>query len=376
MVNSPMYGYPVFSVGSMIRKFESKHTPPEAAHRIVNIDFPTRINAVVLDQSKVAPNKEMIFPGGEILFSVGCFIKVRVTMIDAQSGGITFKGFIQREVLAKHAYDLMCNALGVSPALQVEVDEQHVLKHSGLGSSGAVLAAVCVAINEMYDCPISDLELLQYIVGNYGEEVDDGNNQQLQCNPCFGGSISTGLFAGGIQILSGFATPIFETNYDANVLIGIPNDYIPMSASEEIARHAQYLFGDNNTDDIRAQINETAMSKNIAYEVIHKVMPSLVHGDLSELGKLSYKFSFGNGSHSVNDTTWLYPRCNAIAKRISRLFTDEYCTVLGISSVGPAFYAVVENERQEEECLSLFESQHLACSLVPIYNNKYQVHYV
>ena len=371
------HGYLIFPAGELFHQLDKLKIRKGRLlmHPLVKIRFPTRINAIVLDQTKVAPNEAMIFSGGEVLFSIGRFIYVQATWCGNNSGNLSIDKNVKRKSLVKHAYHIMCKALDATPSLCITVDESEVIKHSGVGTSGAILRAVCVAINEMYGCPIKNLDLLQYIAGNYGEEVDDINTNELQCNPCFGGSISTGLFEGGIQILSGFATPIFQMHYSGNVLIGIPNDYTPYGATEEISRHATYLFKNTDPASQNSPVMELQYNHNIAFQIIHKVMPNLVHGEISELGRLIYDFNYSNESFSVNDTTWLYPRSKEIANHLSQLYLNGHCLSLGISSVGPAFYAIVKNEAQEKECRKAFEAENLTCLLSKIWNEKYQTSY-
>lgn len=120
-------------------------------------------------------------------------------------------------------------ALGVPTSLSISVDESNVIKHCGFGSSGAILGAICSSINELFGNPISNLDLITYIASNYGEEVNDNNKDRLKLVQCIGGSLSSGLTKGGIQVIAGMATPIMSAEYIGKVVIGVPNDFKPKS---------------------------------------------------------------------------------------------------------------------------------------------------
>ncbi|MCD8146605.1 MAG: hypothetical protein LUD84_04915, partial [Clostridiales bacterium] len=136
-----MYGYPIFKVGEVINKFGGSVLDKqlELVHPKVKITFPTRLNTLVLDQTKVVPNPQMLYPAGEVLISIWNPVIVEVSFLGNFDGDISITGTIKRRGLVVHAYHLMCQALNRKPSLAIYVDDSRVKKHVGLGSSGAIL---------------------------------------------------------------------------------------------------------------------------------------------------------------------------------------------------------------------------------------------
>ena len=133
------------------------------------------------------------------------FIKVKIEIIAKDGGNIEFSNRTKRKVLAKHSYLLMCDALKVSPSIKIDINDNGIPKHCGMGSSSSTIAAVAAAINELYGCPIDNQDLIKYLASNHGEEVSNDNPDSLKVVQCIGGGATNGLSDEGIIIISGRA---------------------------------------------------------------------------------------------------------------------------------------------------------------------------
>jgi len=372
-----MAGFPRFRATNIINEFEgniSNINKISLIHKQVKISFPTRLNIMVLDQTKIAPNEDMIFPAGEVLISVKKFINVTIKYLNNDRGELVIKDSVRRKVLAHRAYHLITHVLRQTPSLIIDIDDSEVIKHSGLGTTGATLGAVCVAINEMYGNPISRLDLARYLAANYGEEIDDENQEELQCMPSFGGSFLGGLFDGSVLIIAGHAVPIMSGEYCGSVVIGIPEDYVPGTAASEVERHGQYLF-ENPMVAEDAPVVSKSYNANIAYHMLNEAMPLLRLGDISGISKLSFDMNFNVEAHGVSDFDWFFPRANEIANNIRYLYDEGHCDGLGKSSTGPAFFALVRNQVQYDEVEKSFKAQNMKVISTEVCSETYEVEF-
>ena len=369
-----MGGYPCFRADEIINEYEGKKLDVEIVpqHTRVKIAFPTRLNIMVLDQTKIAPNERMIFPAGEILISVKLFIHVTVEYLGNDNGDIVICDNVRRKVLVNRAYHLMAHILGRTPSIAIDVDDREVMKQSGLGTTGATLGAICAAINELYGNPADRLDLAGYLAANYGEEIDDVNPDELQCMPCFGGSFDGGFFEGSVQIIAGQAVPIMSGEYAGFVVIGIPNDYIPGTAASEVERHSKYLFENPMVSDDAPVVNK-AYNANVAYHLLNEAMPQLRNGDISGISRLSFDINFNVEAHSVTDYDWFFPRANEVASNIRYLYDEGFCDGLGKSSTGPAFFALVRDQRQYDEVVKAFQAQNMMTVRTEVCSEAYHV---
>ena len=120
----------------------------------------------------------------------------------------------------------MKDVLNFSDSLYIDVNDDDIPKHTGFGSSSSTIAAVAASINEMYGCPIDNNDLIKYLASNHGEEVSDQDEDNLKLVQCIGGGATNGLTKEGIIIIAGHATSIAKMNYDGDILIGLPNDFV------------------------------------------------------------------------------------------------------------------------------------------------------
>ncbi len=350
--------YPVGTVFNPIKNQFKESTPQ---HREVSIEFPSRLNAMAIDPSKIATNENMVFTPGEVVFAIAITKKIQVTVVQSSSK-IAINATAKRKSLILHAALLMKAALGFENGLMIDVDNSDELKHCGLGSSSSLIAGVAAAINEVYGNPIPHNVLLKYIAQNHGEEIDN-DDEQLMPVQCIGGSASSGLYEGSALILTGENTVIVNKKIDNKaVLIGIPNDFIPRDSEE--------LLEDEIKNFNKFIATGVKYGKEIAYDMLHKAIPGLYNNDLSALGDLIFRYRFDMGS--IDNCSFVFPRMNSIANNLRQPYSVHKPDVLALSSVGPAFFVICE-QKDESTWATIFENENMKVLPTKLYNTKYKV---
>lgn len=324
----------------------------------VAIRYPARLEAMALDPSKVAEREDRIYSAGQIDFTVAIFKHLRVQATTG-NGEIMLSDRTQRPSLVRHAALLMQRALRISDTLSIDVTDDVSLRHCGLGSSSGTIAAVASAINELYGNPLSARQLTQYCAQNHGEEID-GDDTRLVPVQCLGGSAVSGNYPGGLIILAGRATPIFQSDLlgDAAVVIGVPLDYTHPDSQELMQREADNMAG------FVASGNE--YGKDIAYRLIHQVMPGLVNGSVQACKELIHDYRWNMGS--IRNCSFVLPRINEIAEALRRYADDETIKIFSLSSVGPGFFAVTSDPEKVERDFAALNMQTYRTT---IYNGTY-----
>jgi len=362
-----MNHFPTFKAGSIRNNFDWKLTcKVSLKHNSVSVKYPTRLNADALDLSNFVPNEKHIYPIGEILISINKFINVTTKYLGNNDGILDISKTTKRKVLVSHAYKLMCIALDILPSLHIDVNDDEVLKHCGFGSTGAIISAVCCSINELYGNPMKGLDIIKYVMSNYGEEISDDDFENLIVVPSFGGSIATGIAKGGIMVIAGMGVPIGTTNYNGHVVIGIPNDYLS-NKSNKIEKIEVENFDSYGIDPKSMR----KKSYVISYDIIHKALPRLVDGDISILSNIIFNLRFKEGG--IQPCSFIFPRVNEIAANIKHLYENGKCDMLSMSSNGPAFFALVSNENDEKECIKQFNEQNMKIIKASVCNETYFV---
>lgn len=337
-------------------KLDKKYKPK---YESIEIEFPSRLNAMAIDPSKITQNKNLVYTPGEIVFSVSLFKRIKVSK--NSTGQIIVSNTTKRRVLVSHAVILMQKALNDASGLTVEVDNQNEIRHAGLGSSSSVIAGVAAAINELYGNPISERDLVKYVAQNHGEEID-GQNEYLNPVQCIGGSAVSGIMNGGLFIIAGESEVIGKADISNSkkVVIGIPRDFEDIDSDKQFNEEKKNLKRFLRTGQKYGPI--------IAYRLLHNVLPSLRDGDLKTLGDLIFDYRFKMGS--IKNCSYVYPPMVDLANKLKVLKKKKIVDVLAISSVGPAFFAITENT---EAVKAIFEENNLSTIVTEISNDKYRV---
>ena len=332
-----------------------------AVYKTIEIMFPSRLNAMAIDPSKIAENKNLVYTPGEILFSVGIYKRIKISVVEKEKNKIYISENSKRKPLIKHAYFLMKKALKFKESLFIEVDNDMEIRHCGLGSSSGLIAGVSCAINELYGKPLNKRDLVKYLAQNHGEEID-GDNEKINPVQCIGGSAAAGIYGGGLMVLAGESYLIKKINIPPSykVVIGIPKNFKEEDSKILLEKEIKNLNKFLKTGK--------KFGKQIAYNVLHKLLPAMEEGDLRKIGEVIYDYRFNMGS--INNCSFVYPGIINLAKKLSFLKKKNLVDVLAISSVGPAFFAVTENV---DYCKKIFEKYNLFTIITRIENNGYSV---
>lgn len=344
----------VFNPAPLIQK------PIKPTCKSVVIKFPSRLNAMALDASKIAENNNMKFSAGEIAFCVDIFHEVSVEFTTSAAELDVDEKF-ERRSLVVHSAKIMRSALGVSDGLRIDIREARISRHTGLGSSSGLIAAVAVAINELYGNPFTASQLIRYLAQNHVEEID-GEESLVQQVQCLGGSAACGLTQGSLIVLAGESQVIKAMKIDENrkVVIGVPKDSeFPDSATlmkkEELCL---YLFKETGE----------RFGREIAYRMLHQVLPSMNNKDLGPVGDLIFDYRFNMGS--IANCSHIYNGLSKIGEDIRFLKEENLAEVLSLSSVGPGFFAITETP---ETILMEFERHGLVPQIANLHDGIYEV---
>lgn len=328
--------------------------------KYVEVSYPSRLNVMAIDPSKIATNKNLVYTPGEIIIKVKIhkLIKIRVR---EDSEEIFVSPASKRPTLIRHSALLMKTALGFSQGLEIDVENVNELRHVGLGSSSGLIAGVASAINEVFGKPVSPANLVQYLAQNHGEEID-GSKEFINPVQCIGGSAAAGMFRGALLVLSGKSRVIqsMEISNDFEIIIGIPKDYVELDSKILLKKELKVMHKFVTCGKKYGPI--------IAYRVLHSVLPAMVERDLKTIGDLVFDYRFKMGS--IVNCSYTYPKLISLTDRLSFLKTEGIVDLLSISSVGPAVFAVTKDI---DSCRKAFEKENLKVYITRPENDKYQL---
>jgi len=348
-----------FPIGSVFNECQVAGTPVQTADRIV-LDYPSRLEAMALDPSQIADNDNLVYRAGQIDITVPLFKRVTVEA-GADGGDIHITDSTPRPALVRHAAEIIRHALGVERGLTIDVADGVNLRHCGLGSSSSLIASVASSVNEMYGKPIRSLDLVRYLAQNHGEEID-GDNERLIPVQCIGGSAVCGNFKGGIIALAGEATPIASTDIsnDYAVVIGVPRDFTHPDSQALMQAEIDNMEGFRNAG--------LEYGREVAYRLVHQVLPAMVDGDIRSAGDLIYDYRWNMGS--IRNCAFVFPRITEIADSVGELYREGSADIVSLSSVGPGFFAVT---KEPDRAVEVFEANNMQVLRTHAHNGTYEI---
>ncbi len=349
-----------FKVGTVFNPMKVRFSGIRPRLKSVKIRFPSRLNAMALDPGKITTNKNLVYSPGEVIFVVKIYkdIHIRITK---EKGKIEISNSSRRRPLIKHAALLMKSVLGVDDGLYIDVRNEKELKHCGLGSSSSLIAGVAAAVNEIYGNPVGPDLLARYAAQNHGEEIS-ANDDYLVPVQCIGGSAVGGLFDGGLKVIAGETCLIQSMNIpqEYKAVIGVPKDF------EE--RDSKVMMDLEIKSFNKFLKTGLKFGKQIAYNILHKLLPAMVIGDLSAVGDVIFDYRFNMGS--IENCSFVYPKLIKLTNKLSDMKRSGLADVLAISSVGPAIFVVTKNLIY---CKKIFEKNGLKTIVTRIENGKYKI---
>ncbi|MGL4759471.1 MAG: hypothetical protein ACRCXZ_09105 [Patescibacteria group bacterium] len=344
-----------FPVGKVINQFSGNIGPVDSTYQKVVIQYPSRINTMALDPSRIEERADHTYNAGEIIITLELFKTISINKNQSQSDSITSS----RPSLVLHALELMRKALKTEDYFDVVIDDPNSYKHCGLGSSSSLISGVMCAINQLYGSPITAKDLVAYSARNHGEET--GDDKFLTPVQCLGGSAVAGLYDGGVSVLVGNNRVIYSGDLNCDhVVIGIPKYYKPLNSDLLMILEQEAMPKFVNTGNLYRE--------KIAFQVLHDVIPGLIESESKPLKDLIFNYRFNYGS--IKNCSFGCPEIVEISDNLRHLYTSDEVSVLGLSSVGPAFFAVTNNP---DYVRGVFEEQDLKCIQTKVYNGKFKV---
>lgn len=326
------------------------------------VKYPCRLDAMAINPAAVCYNDSMVFTPGEVVISTKKYIVVTIKKIESKNE-LTISKTTKRKVLVKHAFYLMKSVLKFSESFYIDVNDDGIPKHCGFGSSSSTIAAVASAINELYGCPITNDDLIKYLASNHGEEISDSDEDNLKMVQCIGGGATNGLVKSGIIIIAGKATTIAKMNYDGKIIIGVPKDFELKDADYLMEKEEENLYKFKKTGEL--------YSEKIAYNLLHKAIPGIVNGNIKELADIVFDYRFNMGS--IENCSFVYPNMVNQANKIRKLYENNKCEFLALSSVGPAYFSIVKDDVQLKECTKMFSDLNMDIMITEVNNDTYIV---
>lgn len=334
--------------------------PPQPVTDRVCLDYPSRINAMALDSSKIVPSQGA-YLAGELLFACDLMRRVEVE-IAGDGPAVQTTPDCDHPVLARHAALLMRTAFGTGERLRVRVSAPDLPAHLGLGSSSGQIAAVAAAVNELYGRPVAARRLVKFLALNHGEEIDQEHDHLLPVQ-CLGGSAAAGLIPGAVQVVAGAQVPLLQAALpeEMHIVLGMPHDPVIWDARASLAAEARHFDAFTTTGRTHGP--------EIAYRLLHDAWPALTDGDLRPLGSLLFDYRFRMGS--LANCAFSHPDLLATGEKVEHIFTDRLAEVLTLSSVGPTFAALT---RAPERCELAFADAGLRTLRCRPWNGGYMLH--
>lgn len=355
--------FPIYRYDHIFNKFSGKLINEiKPIYKEIEISYPCRLDAMAINPSAVCYNDKMIFTPGEVVVSTKKYINVSIKIIDEKNRIICGKN-TKRKVLVKHAYVLMKEVLNFEQGLEINVIDDDIPKHCGFGSSSSTIAAVAAAINEMYNHPISNKDLIKYLASNHGEEISDDNENELKMVQCIGGGATNGLMKDGIIIIAGKSTPICSMQYEGDIIIGIPKNF-------EI-KDADYLMKKEEENLWKFEETGKKYSREIAYRLLHNALPGMINNSIKELADVVFDYRFNMGS--IENCSFVHEQMVEEGNILRKLYENGDCEFLALSSVGPAYFSIIKNENQREKCIAEFEAAGMNIMQTSICNEEYKI---
>lgn len=352
--------FKAFKIGKVfnpIKKINIKNPTP--IFKKIIIKYPSRLEAMALDPSKIAINNNLKYSAGQINFKVPLFKIISIEVSNDNKVEISNRS--ERKSLIRHSVEIMRKAINFEEGFKIDVDDKINMKHCGLGSSSSLIAGIGYAINELYGKPISDNILSQYLPQNHGEEIEENNNM-IKPVQCLGGSACSGICKGGMFILAGESKVIksMHISKDYTVIIGIPKKYKQLDS--------QYLLDKEIKNFNKFIKTGKKYSPEIAYRLVHECMPAMEECNLKPIGDLIYEYRFNMGS--IKNCSFAYPKILKISNNLRFLKEKGFADVLSMSSVGPGMFVITKNPKI---CEDAFIKQDMKIIKTKIYNGKYKI---
>ena len=327
-----------FTAGKIFNPVQGRLKKPFLRYSHIKLNVPARINNMVFDTKTLTTNiDKKRYYAGEFVFSVNANTYANLKIGPNKKHKILISKKCKRPSLVIHAARMMQKILRVSDSWWIESNNQFHYPHAGLGSSSSIISAVCIAINEAYNKPLNERQLVLLISQNHGEEIKNEKMRliHVQCN---GASPSVALYKGGMQVVCGEADLILREDIpkDHVFIFGIPKSYKKYDAKSLMSMEEKITFSEMKR-------RSKDYSNQIAWKVLHQLLPAIIHKDMKSIGDVLEYYRFETGS--LESDVHIWPELKKIMQKL-RKKRDKDTEIVSTSSCGPLVYALTVNEKK------------------------------
>lgn len=325
----------------------------------IKIKFPSRLNTIAINPSKIAFDNDGIYTPWEIVFSIKKYLNVYIKKINWNKVEISNNS--KRKNLILHSFLLMKNVLNFKDNLYISVDNNDEIRHSWLWSSSKLISAVACWINELYWNPIPSKELIKYLAQNHWEEIDWTSNY-LKPVQCIWWSAASWLCDSWLIILAWESEIIWKMDIDSSydVIIWIPKDFKDIDSKFAFEEEIKNLDKFKNC--------WIKFWKEIAYNILHKLIPALYNNRIDIIWDIVFDYRFNKWS--IENCSFIYPKLINLSLKLKFLKTSWLVDVISISSVWPTFFAITKKSKIVEK---VFNENWFNIIKTKIENSKYEI---
>lgn len=292
----------------------------------LKIRFPCRIHMTPIDCNRFGFGK----PGGG---GLGFAIDMMNTLIISQSSKLQIEANRPKDMpLVLHYFRMMQKILLFEQDFHFNLSVSNLVRqHFGLGSSVSVACAVVFGINKVFGEPLSIEEIRHLIAYNFVEEFKGKIAQGLETG--VGTSV---ILRGGISVIGGKIIEVFHRLFPHgySVLLIDPKTNRPESDKPE----SQDMLN-------RTFFLDTSYRYAKSYNTLMDIIPALYEGDLRTVGDYIWDIQYSGTHLSMIQSYEDFGRKIYETLACLRKTGAEIC---GLSSVGPAIYSVVQEEKRDQ----------------------------
>src|SRR5579875_147789 len=107
-----------FLIGTVFNPLPSLESVPSPVCEGLLLRYPSRLNAMALDPSRITTNNNLVYQAGEIVLSTGLYRQVQVRVL-AEKGNILVEETSRNSTLIRHAAEIMRKVIGFSEGLAI-----------------------------------------------------------------------------------------------------------------------------------------------------------------------------------------------------------------------------------------------------------------
>jgi len=324
-----------------IKKIKKRYTK-------VKVRLPCRLDATVLDMSKLQPtNEENDFKAGMLAFAANLYSYAEVELTDKPDIILAYD--CERRILTMHVALIMKKILGYDGGFKIKA-YGHPYRHVGFGSSAILGEAVAHAINIALGNPIDNNLLIKIISHNYGEESETKNGYLVPGISTGGSGNATNK--GGVVIVSSDCELVIrdELPKGTKIIAAIPN-------SDRAGKGPEKSEVDVKSLSWIRQVDRFAAAK-ICYWILMDFIPALKHHDLKTMGEIIYNIMLC-GPKGIPIITH---HGSADLLDIILNLKKKGVEIAFLSSAGPGLVAITKDKK--EIAKNIFESH--GCKIIEL----------